>query len=330
MRKFLTNLAMVLAVGAIVGPAFTATAQDSLLQAERKALQGKTIAYVPVILAAPLATVWGKVMEREAADYGMKLVTRDPNWNANAQLQVISALIDEKPDVIVVQNPNVTILAKELQRAEKAGIYVIQINMASNYRTDAYTGGNWQQIGQMMAREVVAKCGTGTKTSGKVQIVMGEATAGASLEQTQAVLDELKKDPAIKVVSNLAADWDASKAQQITNTVLQQHPDLCASVGMWGVMQFGAAQAIKDAGKLDQVTVIASGEGLRSDCNALQEGLFDKFVNYDARLQGHDVIVLARALLQSGQKPGTSKMAIYSKAVMLDKETGKGDACVDM
>ncbi|MGL1696712.1 hypothetical protein ACSTH7_25070, partial [Vibrio parahaemolyticus] len=69
-------------VGTIVAPAFTAAAQDSLLQAERKALQGKTIAYVPVILAAPLATVWGKVMEREAADYGMKIVTRDPNWNA--------------------------------------------------------------------------------------------------------------------------------------------------------------------------------------------------------------------------------------------------------
>ncbi|MBB4425426.1 ABC-type sugar transport system substrate-binding protein [Bradyrhizobium sp. CIR48] len=306
-----------------------AGSSKELKQRERAAVEGKTIAYVPQILASPLATEWARVLKDETAALGMKLIVKDPNWNANAQLQVISALIDEKPNVLVVQNPNVTILAKELERAEKAGIYVIQINQGSNYKTDAYTGGDWESIGKMMADHVIKKCGNGSNTSGKVQIVMGEATAGASLEQTQAVLAELKKDPAIKVVSNQAADWDASKAQAITSTVLQQHSDLCASIGMWGVMQRGAAQAIKDAGKLDQVTVVASGEGVRSDCDALQEGLFDGYANYDARLQGHDIVQLAKLLLQSGQKAGTFKIADFSHVVWLDKQNGKGAACFD-
>jgi ribose transport system substrate-binding protein len=297
-----------------------AGSSKELTQRERAAVEGKTVAYVPQILGAYTGKMWHEVLEKEAKEFGIRLVVRDPNWNASAELQAISALIDEKPDVILVQNPNVTVLAKELQRAEEAGIYVIQANQDSNYKTDAYTGADWQRIGQMMAQEVIAKCGSGTHTSGKVQIVMGEATAGASLEQTQSLLEGLKKDAAIKVVSNLAADWDANKAQAITSTVLQQHPDLCASVGMWGAMEQGSGQAIKEAGKLGQVTVIASGEGSRGDCDALQQGLFTRYINYDARLQAHDMMLLVRFLLQSGQKPGAFRIAEYSHAVWEDKK----------
>lgn len=328
------TLASAVALGTTLG----ATAQQmsgansdaELLQAYETALVGKTIAYVPQILASPLATQWGRTIEAEAAEEGMNYIVRDPNWNAAAQLQVVSALIDEKPDVLVVQNPNVTFLAKELKRAEEAGIYVIQINMASNYKTDVFVGADWIKYGQMMAEEVIKQCGKDTDTSHKVQIVMGEATAGASLIQTRSLLEALKADDSIEVVSNQAADWDASKAYALTTTVIQQHPDLCASVGMWGVMQLGAAQAIKEAGKLDQVTVLASGEGVRSDCDALQQGLFDRYINYDARLQGHDVMRAAKFLLQSGQPAGSFRMADFSYSVWQDKETGKGAACFDL
>lgn len=123
---------------------------------------------------------------------------------------------------------------------------------------------------------------------------------------------------------------DPDRNQTDTSAVLQQHPDLCASIGMWGIMQQGTAQAIKDAGKLDQITVIASGEGVRSDCDALQMGLFDLYINYDARLQGHDVMQIARFLLQAGQKPGTFKIANFSRAIAHNKETGVGGACFDL
>jgi ribose transport system substrate-binding protein len=37
--------------------------------------------------------------------------------------------------------------AKLLQRAENEGIYVIQINMGSAYRSSAFVGANWIEIG---------------------------------------------------------------------------------------------------------------------------------------------------------------------------------------
>lgn len=292
-----------------------------------KALRGKTIGWVPVTMGNPLVDEWTAVMRQEADKLGMKMVVRDPGWNASAQLQAVSALIGEKVDVLVVQNPNVQLLARELKRANEAGIYVVQVNMASNYAGDAYVGGDFIRIGQQLGADVIKSCGKGSGTSGKVQILQGELTATASLDQLSGLLQELAKDDSIKVVSNQAGNWDATKALDITSAVIQQHPDLCASIGFWGVMQRGASQALKTAGKIDQVKSYASGEGSRADCDMLQQGLLHKFLNYNARLQGHDIMQTIVFLLQNGEKPGAKHIANFSQLTMLDKETGKGDAC---
>ena len=170
--------------------------------------------------------------------------------------QALTALIDEKPDVIVVQNPSVTLLMKDLKRAETQGIHVVQMNMSSNYKSDAFVGADWYEVGRMLAEDVVKACGTGSGTSGEVQIIQGELTAAASVDQIAGVMDVLNKDKAIKVVSNQAALWDANKALEITATVIQQHPDLCASVGFWGIMEFGRGAGHSQRGKDRQ------GEGL--------------------------------------------------------------------
>ncbi len=232
-----------------------------------KDLKGKTIAFLPIATGVPLMDEWGRVIKTEAEWRGMKFVIRDPAANPAAMQQALTALIDEKPDVLVVQNPSVTLLQKELKRAEAQGTHVIQMNMSSNYKSDAFVGADWYEVGRILAEDVVKECGTGTNTSGEVQIVQGELTAAASVDQIAGVMDALNKDKAIKVVSNQAALWDANNALNITATVIQQHPNLCASIGFWGIMESGAAQAIRNAGKIDKVKVYASGEGSQLDCD---------------------------------------------------------------
>ena len=106
--------------------------------------------------------------------------------------------------------------------------------------------------------------------------------------------------------------------------------DPAQPLGFWGVMEAGAAQAIKAARKIDQVKVYASGEGSRLDCDLLQQGMFYKYLSYSASVQGHDIMQLVSFLLQSGQKPGTLHLADYTQSVWLDKDSGKGAACYDL
>lgn len=292
-----------------------------------KAVRGKTIAYLPITMAAPISAEWGHVLQTEAAWRGMKYVVRDPNNNPSAMQQALTALVNDKPDIIIVQNPSVTLLVKEMKRAEAQGTHVIQINMASNYRSDAFVGADWHEIGRMLGQEVVKACGTGSGKSGKVQIIQGELTAQASIDQVGAMMDVLNKDKNIKVVSNQAANWDANTAMNITTTVLQQNPDLCASVGFWGIMESGAAQAIRNAGKTGQVKVYASVEGSQLDCDQINEGNFTKVLSYKSTEQGHDLMNAAITLLESGEKAGTRHLEYYTIPVWVDKSNASGGNC---
>jgi ABC-type sugar transport system substrate-binding protein len=267
------------------------------------------------------------VVKEEAEWRGMKFEVRDPNNNPSAMQQALTALVDQKPDVLIVQNPSVTLLMKDLKRAEQQGTHVIQINMSSNYKSSAFVGADWREIGKILATDVVKQCGTGSGKSGKVQIVQGELTAAASVDQVGGIMEVLNKDSNIKVVSNQAANWDANTALNVTATVIQQHPDLCASIGFWGIMESGAAQAIRNAGKIDDVKVYASGEGSQLDCDQVNSGNFYKFLSYTATSQGHDLMMAAMTLLQSGEKPGSKNLEYYTQPIWLDKTNASGANC---
>ena len=117
-----------------------------------KDLSGKTIAFVPVTMGIDLTEGWASVMKQQADRLGMKFEIRDPHFSADAGAQAITSLIAEKPDVIVVHNPDIQSYAKLLKRAEEAGIHVIQINMRSNYNSDVYVGADWIGIGEAEAK----------------------------------------------------------------------------------------------------------------------------------------------------------------------------------
>jgi len=88
-----------------------------------------------------------------------------------------------------------------------------------------------------------------------------------------------------------------------------------------------AAQAIRNAGKIDQVKVYASGEGSQLDCDQVNQGNFYKFLSYKATEQGHDLMFAAETLLESGDKPGTRHLEYYTRPIWLDKSNANGANC---
>ena len=118
-RQILARTAAVLAAAAILclcGPVVAQAQDEGGTKAARElraeydtAVKGKTIAYLPISLAAPITAEWGRMIEMEAAWRGMKYVVRDPNFDSAAQLQALTALVNDKVDVIIVQNPSVTL-----------------------------------------------------------------------------------------------------------------------------------------------------------------------------------------------------------------------------
>ncbi|UGY17684.1 sugar ABC transporter substrate-binding protein [Bradyrhizobium septentrionale] len=302
------------AIAAIaLGSIDTARAADpraELFQKFQTAVKGKTVAWVPVWLGV-LESEWTRVMKAHFDDYGIKLIVRDPNFKSDVQLQAVSSLINEKPDILVVQNPTTTLLARELKRAMDSGIKVIQVNMASNQLTDAYVGADVPKLGRVLAEEVVKTCGGG-KGSGKVAILQGEATAAYSLDMTKAATEIFNGDKSIKVVSSQPTNWDANKAADVTTNVLQQNPDLCGIFSVWGPQTAGAAQVVKNAGKQGQVKIFVASDGQPADCDMVEQGLFTKNLSYRADTQGEAIVNAVLTLLQDSRPAGTTQLAYYT------------------
>lgn len=281
-------------------------------------LRGKTAAFVPVGLGTPLTEEWSRQLKRGFEAMGMKYVLRDPNWDTGRQAEAVQSLINEKPAVLVVHNFDVQLLAKLIQQAEQKGIYVIQINMVSNYKSDAFVGADTIDLGRRIATDIVTSCGKNTNTSHEVQIVQGDATSGFTLDVMAGAKEVFDKNPEIKLVSTQAANWDRTKAHDITATVIQQHPNLCASWGFWDQMEYGAATAIKEAGKINQVKVFTSDHSSIT-CEGIRDKMFYESYGYSVPTQGTDIVALAKYLLQSGRKPGDSRIADFTPLVKIDR-----------
>src|SRR5580692_9283868 len=268
-RKIAVAVAAVLSLTGMAAHAVAAGIDDPRRADYFKTFEGKTIAFVPVTMGIDLTEGWAAVMKKQADRLGMKFEIRDPHFSADAGTQAITSLIAEKPDILVVHNPDVQSYARLLKRAEESGIHVIQINMRSNYNSDAYVGADWIGIGEGEAQGAIDKCGAGT--SGKVAVLQGQPTSGSDSGMMKGVENALTKHPEIKLVANVAGEWDATKAQSVVSTVIQQNPDLCGVIGFWDVMDLGAAAAIKESGK--PVVLVTSGGGEQMACDNVEKGV---------------------------------------------------------
>lgn len=286
------------------------------------AFKGKRVVFVPLFMGLDLTEGWAAVLAKDAAANGYKFEVRNSNWNTAAGARTITSLISEKPDVMLVQNPDVQSYAKLMQQAEAAGIFVIQVNMKTNIATSGYMGGDWVQSGEMMAKWIGERCSAG---SGKVAILVGPPTAAPSVYTLRGAQNTLAKFPKIKVVAVQNGEWDPSKSKNVTQILLQQNPDLCGIIGAWDVADAGTAAAIKEAGKTGKVLLTTTGGGERAACQAVQEGKFDLNVSSDVPGQGRDLTNLIKVFLSSGAKPGASKVSLYSPFVQLTKERANPD-----
>lgn len=275
-------------------------------------IAGKKVIFVPISMGISLTEGWARRMNEHAARYGYSFEIRDAAFNTGAMSELIAKAISEKPDVLVVHNPTVQLLSRQIKQAEAAGIRVLQINLQSNQPSTAFVGANWERIGREIAEDIVKECGAGSGKSGKVSIVPGQLTAADSVIMNEAAFKVFKEHPEINVVSNQASDWQPEKARQITATVLQQNPDLCAIFGHWDVHTMGAGNAVKDAGLADKVLVYSTGGGDSDACKAVEDNVQDRIWSYDADGQGRDAGTMIDILLQGGKAADDSMLSIES------------------
>ncbi len=333
--RLISTIAMgltALAITALGARAVHAQGDGAIKDPERsryyEVYKGKRVVFVPVFMGLDLTEGWSKVMSLQAQRLGYQYEVRNANFDTSAGVQILTQLLNEnpKPDVVVIQNPDVTSYAKIEKKLEDAGIFVVQLNMKSLTMTTGFAGADATVIGETQADWVVKHCGPGT--SQKIMILNGPTTAPWTVYMQAGYNNVLEKHPDIKVVARQSVgNYESTKAKSITEVTLKQHPDLCAIMGVWDIPDLATAAAVKDAGKTGQVLVSTSGGGGEVACKGLKTKGFDHYVSYDVPGQSRDVNDLIQMALQTNEPPGKLKVALYTPLSVYTQEDADKHQC---
>jgi ribose transport system substrate-binding protein len=192
--------------------------------------------------------------------------------DSDSQAQQIEQVISEKPDVLVVLPQDGEALTPVAQKAENAGIPVVNIDRLFT-QPDAATAtilGDNRQIGVLAAEYI----GDELKCKGKVVEIQGLAGISVTQERTEGFEEQLKKqcpDGGIEVIAQQPADFNPDKGLTVMENILQSENEIDAVYTHDDDMAQGVVQAIRNSGRDDEMFLTGVG-GSQAAMEQIKEG----------------------------------------------------------
>jgi ribose transport system substrate-binding protein len=203
MRKSLFALAVIAA--ALAAPA---------AQAQQK--QIKSVGITLGSMGNPFFVALAKGAEAKVKQYSpsAKVNALSADYDLNKQFSQIDGFIASGADMILVNAVDAKAIEPALQKAKKAGIVVVGVDVAAN-GADATVQTNNVQAGEIACQYIVEKLGG----KGNV-IIQNGPQVSAVIDRVNGCKTVLKKSPDIKVLSD---DQDAKGSREGGLNVMQNH-----------------------------------------------------------------------------------------------------------
>ena len=191
-------------------------------------------------------------MKNEAAKRGDQIIVTDAANSDAKQVSDIQSLISQKVDVLIVAPLTETAEVPAILAAKKACIPVFLVDRDADHKLATpnhdyitFLGSDFVQQAKIDADWLIQA------TGGTAKIIELEGTSGASpaILRKQGFDNEIASHPGMKILASQDANFDRDTARQVTQTLLQAHPDVTAIYAANDEMALGAIAALKAAGK---------------------------------------------------------------------------------
>ncbi len=235
----------------------------------------------------------GDGAKRAAEELGINLTWLSAQFNGDidGQIGIVENEIIKNPDAIVLVPMNATALIPKILEANNAGIPVITADTRAEEglaKIETFVGLDEKQSFMGMAEYVVEQLGG----EGKVAILEGFRGSSTAELRLEGMMEVFGAAEGIEVVASIAADWDQEKGLKASEDILQANPDVDAIIGSNDLMALGAVQAVKSAGKLDQILIVGD-DAIPSALAALRSGELDATIDGNTDLVGYEAVVAA-------------------------------------
>lgn len=277
------------------------------------------IAFVPNVIGDSVAAAWGDGAEQELSVFDNVTFQRfDGKASAETQVQIMSDLINQKYDAIILQAADSAALAASVQQAEAAGIPVITLNLDADTPHAGLIAMVDYEAGALVAENIAKSIG------GKGNVVIIQATPGATRgENLEAGFrDKLAEYPDVTILDAQSGEWLTEKANVVMNDFLTKYDQIDGVFCHNDAMAEGASQAAEAAGRLEGM-YIWGADGESKALEYIENGKMAGTIYTNCFDQGATAARLAMYLIGSEADTGayTSTPVIKMAPIVATPET---------
>jgi ribose transport system substrate-binding protein len=208
-----------------------------------------TIGYADSSMSNSWRVFAWQYMQWEASKYPVKLIHSNANDSIPKQISDVENLVARKVDCLIVSATSDKALDPVIGQASKQVPVVIQERSVQTNDYVSFASLDAVKMGELQAQSVADTL----HGEGNVIILEGIAGSGPVVQSLQGMKQVLAKYPKIKILATQYTDWSPDKGKTVMEDALQSFPKIDAVLSDSGLQNTGAFEAVKAAGRLDQV-----------------------------------------------------------------------------
>lgn len=203
-------------------------------------------------------------LDAAAKDCGIEYTFQgtENETQVDKQVEMLSTIIDQKPDAIILGPLDSEAVMPQLERAKEAGIPVIIIDQPvdSDIPICTITTYGHANGGIFMADKINELYPNEEKV--QVAIIASDQYSDYSVQRRDAFIEKIKDYPQIELVDIQYSDGgDQLKAADGTKAIIEAYPDLKVIIGSGEGNAVGVLNALKELGKEGEYTVLGFDSG---------------------------------------------------------------------
>ena len=253
---------------------------------------------------------------KAAADsLGIELLVQAPEREIDVerQMQIVENLIQRNVRVLLLVPNGSKEIVPAVVKANAAKIPVVVVDTrvdaatlaADGGRVATFIGSDNEDGGRMAGAFLIERMG-GTAKVAVLEGVPGHETADARLRGFRKSLAAAR---GMQIVASQPANMERDQAFNVTQNILQAHPDVTALFACNDVMALGALEAIAAAGKASVISVV--GFDAQDDARkAITEKRMAATIAQNPREMGRIAVLTAMRLIRGQTVPAEQPVAI--------------------
>jgi ribose transport system substrate-binding protein len=241
--------------------------------AAEAASKGKVYYLVPTLLDE-FQTESVAAITKFMADVGYEVVSLDGQNRTDLQLNQLDDVLRLKPAAIVLAAVDFDAVRPGMERAAASGVPVMIFDRQIVSTPSAFTSvAGTVEIGQIAAAEITRLLTERHGTAkGKVLQILGDPGDPYTLDIQKGFEERMKAHGAVKIVTQAALLWEASKAGDIASDQLLTNPDIDLVFVHAAHLAVPVAAILEAKGKKPGEVMIVSSNGAPVGLDLIRKG----------------------------------------------------------